>query len=101
MISADSQCLRKWIRGLNSQTITGHRDITCVSLGGQKIASGSQDKTVRIWNLNSGSLLQVLAGHTETVTCINLDSVQLVSGCKQFSFLMLLVFIFLFFFSFL
>ena len=34
---------------------------------GQRLASGSQDKTVRLWNGQSGALLHTLEGHTDTV----------------------------------
>jgi len=38
-----------------------------VSPDGQTIASGGEDKTVRLWRLSDGSLLRTLTGHTLNV----------------------------------
>ena len=35
---------------------------------GRKGISGSEDKTVRVWDLESGVCLKVLEGHTESVS---------------------------------
>ena len=34
------------------------------------IASGSEDGTVRVWNLETGDELLVLRGHTREVCCV-------------------------------
>jgi WD40 repeat protein len=34
------------------------------------LASGSGDKTIRIWNLQSGETLQILNGHSGGVFCL-------------------------------
>ena len=34
---------------------------------GRKAISGSEDKKVRVWDLESGVCLEVLEGHTDTV----------------------------------
>ena len=39
-----------------------------VSLDGQKIVSGSDDNTVRVWSAVTGECEQTLEGHTSTVT---------------------------------
>ena len=37
----------------------------CVAvLGDGRIVSGSNDKTLRVWDLSSGECVQVLEGHT-------------------------------------
>jgi WD40 repeat protein len=38
------------------------------------VVSASNDKTLRVWNLDSGSCLQVLKGHSEFVTDIALTA---------------------------
>src|SRR2546421_12713425 len=48
------------------QTLEGHSDSVwsvAFSNDGQKIVSGSGDRTVRVWDAESGSLLQTLEGH--------------------------------------
>lgn len=34
------------------------------------MASVSVDKTVRIWDINSGKVLSMLFGHSDTVLCV-------------------------------
>ena len=49
---------------------------------GTKIISGSSDKTVKIWNANTGECLQTLEGHTEWVRSVaySPDGTRIVSG---------------------
>ncbi|WP_375502414.1 hypothetical protein, partial [uncultured Nostoc sp.] len=52
--------------------LEGHADIVwgvAFSPDGQLLASGSQDRTVKIWRPD-GILLQTLKGHTDAVTCV-------------------------------
>jgi serine/threonine protein kinase len=49
------------------QTLTGHQgEVTSLALSpdGQLIASGSTDKTIRLWSLQTGELLYVWAGRS-------------------------------------
>ena len=48
------------------QTLTGHSDSVssvAYSPNGQTLASGSWDKTIKLWNVKTGNLLQTLEGH--------------------------------------
>ncbi len=59
-------------------TLRGHSH-TVYSLaftdpGGQVLASGSYDQTVRLWNLNDGSVLTTLYGHAGSVSCLSVSS---------------------------
>lgn len=38
---------------------------------GEMLASGGGDKTIRVWDLNSGRLLRTLEGHTGAVVCMD------------------------------
>ncbi|OCK83071.1 WD40 repeat-like protein [Lepidopterella palustris CBS 459.81] len=67
------------------QTLEGHLGwVTSVAFSsdGQKIVSGSDDKTVRVWDAGSGSLLQTLEGHSDWVTSVafSSDGQKIVSG---------------------
>ena len=53
--------------------LEGHRDdvlAVAFSPDGRTLASGSRDKTVRLWDTDTGEHLQTLEGHTNGVTCV-------------------------------
>ena len=66
-------------------TFSGHTDwicSICFSPDGRKMASGSWDKSIKIWNVSTGSLISTLTGHTEMVNSISFspDGNYLASG---------------------
>ncbi|MCL1470702.1 protein kinase domain-containing protein [Argonema antarcticum] len=58
--------------------------VFCVAISpdGQIIASGSRDKDINIWHLDTGKLLHTLTGHTQWVRCLTFspDGQTIVSG---------------------
>jgi len=55
------------------QTLEGHTDsVTSVafSAAGDRLASASDDKTVRVWDAKTGQPLHTLEGHTHTVSSV-------------------------------
>ncbi|WP_353928902.1 WD40 repeat domain-containing protein [Okeanomitos corallinicola TIOX110] len=54
-------------------TLSGHtaplRTIV-ISPDGQTLASGGDDKTIKLWHLQTGQLLRTLTGHTENLTSL-------------------------------
>ncbi|XP_021369351.1 probable E3 ubiquitin ligase complex SCF subunit sconB isoform X1 [Mizuhopecten yessoensis] len=62
--------------------LKGHSDIVeAVTFNHRLFASGSQDKTIRIWDIKTGRPLQVLKGHEKGVWCLNFfTETLLVSG---------------------
>jgi F-box/WD-40 domain protein MET30 len=80
---------RNWARGKCSyKTLKGHTDaITCLQIDDSLhdvpypvLMTGSWDRTVRIWNAETGMCVSELRGHTRGVRCIQFDSAKLISG---------------------
>ncbi len=60
------------------KTLESHTDTVksvCVTPDGSLIISGSDDKTIKIWNLKTGNLLKTLKSHTDIVfsVCVTPD----------------------------
>ena len=54
-------------------TLRGHREpvwAVAVSTDGKTIASGSEDRTIRIWDTGTGKEITTLPGHTRVITCL-------------------------------
>jgi len=70
------------------QTLKGHTNTVkslCITTDNQKIISGSADKTIKIWALETGMLLKTLIGHesyVNTVYVIN-DNTFIISGSND------------------
>jgi len=67
------------------RTLQGHSNAlssVAFSPDGQTLASGSEDKTIKLWNLYTGQLLHTLQGHSNMVwsVAISPDGKSLASG---------------------
>ncbi|GAA6018592.1 hypothetical protein JCM10207_007229 [Rhodosporidiobolus poonsookiae] len=80
---------RNWRRGTCAATVlTGHTDsITCLQVAEDLphpsfpvLMTGSWDRSVRIWNLETGKEVGVLRGHTRGVRALQFDALKLVTG---------------------
>lgn len=66
-------------------TLTGHLDwVSCVVFSPDReiLASSSNDKTIRLWNVKTGKLIRTLNGHSHTVKSIAIspDKQTIASG---------------------
>ena len=63
--------------GAEILTFTGHTDsVTSVSFSsdGKTLASGSYDKTIKLWSLETIAEIRTLSGHTEAVSSVSFSS---------------------------
>ena len=66
----------------------GHSDYVlsvAYSLDGTKIISGSDDKTIKIWDANTGECLKTLEGHSSNVQSVaySPDGTKIISGSQD------------------
>ena len=70
------------------QTLEGHSNSlhsVAYSPDGTKIISGSGDKTIKIWDANTGECLQTFKGHSGTVSSVaySPDGTKIISGSER------------------
>jgi F-box/WD-40 domain protein MET30 len=80
---------RNWRQGTCSVSVLkGHTDaVTCLQMEESLshppfpiLMTGSWDRTIRIWNLESGECLKVLTGHTRGIRTLRFDGAKLITG---------------------
>jgi WD40 repeat protein len=67
------------------RTLQGHANTVrsvCVSADGSRLFSGSDDNTIKVWDVATGACVQTLQGHAEWVwsVCVLADGSRLFSG---------------------
>ncbi|MDJ0845960.1 WD40 repeat domain-containing protein [Crocosphaera sp.] len=67
------------------RTLTGHRNSVLsvvVTADGNKIISGSEDKTIKVWDLHRGKELRTFTGHSNRVDSVVVtpDGNKIISG---------------------
>ena len=68
------------------RTLQGHTNAvwSVCAVDGNRLASCSRDKSIKIWDTTSGACLQTLQGHTHLVTSVcALDGNRLASGACE------------------
>uniref|UniRef100_A0A8C4WYC4 F-box/WD repeat-containing protein 7 n=1 Tax=Eptatretus burgeri TaxID=7764 RepID=A0A8C4WYC4_EPTBU len=66
------------------RTLVGHTGgVWSSQMRGNTIVSGSTDRTLKVWNADTGQCVYTLYGHTSTVRCMHLHSNRVVSGSRD------------------
>nr|CAD7571429.1 unnamed protein product [Timema californicum] len=66
------------------RTLVGHTGgVWSSQMSGSIIISGSTDRTLKVWNAESGQCIHTLYGHTSTVRCMHLHGKKVVSGSRD------------------
>ncbi|KAF7796773.1 hypothetical protein EIP86_007956 [Pleurotus ostreatoroseus] len=80
---------RNWRRGrCTVRTLTGHTDgVMCLQFSETLshpsfpvLITGSYDRTVRVWNLDTGREVLCMTGHTRAVRALQFDEAKLITG---------------------
>jgi guanine nucleotide-binding protein subunit beta-2-like 1 protein len=74
--------------GVARKSLRGHNHFVedvCLSFDGQFALSASWDKTLRLWDINSGKTTKLFVGHTSDVLSVAFspDNRQIVSGSRD------------------
>jgi WD40 repeat protein len=68
------------------RTLVGHLNVYSVALNrdGQTLASCGDDKTIKIWKLNTGELLRTFTGHSDIVWSVTFSpDGQILASCSE------------------
>ena len=80
---------RNWRRGRYSvRSLRGHTDgVMCIQFSETLLhptfpilITGSYDRTVRVWNMETGTEIRCLRGHTRAVRALQFDEAKLITG---------------------
>ncbi|EPS38319.1 hypothetical protein H072_7926 [Dactylellina haptotyla CBS 200.50] len=71
-----------WRRGrYQSKIFRGHENgIVCIQFDDAIVATGSYDRTIKIWDLETTAEIRTLRGHTNCVRALQFDETKLISG---------------------
>merc|ERR1711907_658003 len=67
--------------GIQLYTLRGHTSyVYCLTVVGDKVYSGSDDETIRVWDTGTHECMTTLRGHTSWVGCLTVVGDKVYSG---------------------
>lgn len=83
--SSNSTSVKVWNYDLTLlQMLEGHKgSIWTMDYSSNRLATGSTDRTIRLWDCMVGVTLQIFIGHTSTIRCLKLTDSHLISGSRD------------------
>ncbi|QKX53992.1 uncharacterized protein TRUGW13939_01074 [Talaromyces rugulosus] len=71
-----------WRHGRYKTTIfKGHSDsVMCLQIRGNLLVTGSYDASIKLWNLNSGTLIRAFLGHAAGIRALQFGDNKIISG---------------------
>ncbi|CAO3674370.1 unnamed protein product [Rhizopus microsporus] len=75
----------RWTRGqVVTHYLIGHLDsVYCLQFDKNKLITGSRDRSIKLWDLNTYQCLHTLYGHDASVLCLKYDNRIMVSGSSD------------------
>lgn len=69
-----------------TKVFRGHRSpVMCLQFDDNILMTGSDDTTIKIWDIESCQEIRTLIGHTDRVRCLQFDDTKLISGSDDHS----------------
>jgi len=77
--SADGKAIK--LSEMEPFRLSGHTDwVNCMIVSGGRLYSGSEDNTIRVWDMSTLECVRTLSGHTHYVECMIVSGDRLYSG---------------------
>ncbi|XP_052269309.1 F-box/WD repeat-containing protein 7-like isoform X1 [Dreissena polymorpha] len=79
---------KNWRKGRYSVSplLKGHTEkVTAMACNGKFVVSGSEDKTLRLWDISQATCVRKLDGHMDTITKIIWKGNTIITGCEDSS----------------
>ncbi|KAJ3312458.1 hypothetical protein HDV04_003058 [Boothiomyces sp. JEL0838] len=76
-----------WANGkFSSRSFAAHElGILCMYFDSKYIATGSSDKTCKLFNIRTGNCLRTFSGHTESILAVQFDDEKVITGSADYS----------------